>query len=272
VTSISDANCTGTPTGSAIITVQQVPTAAVSGDAIICPGSPTVVQAALTGTAPWNLVWSDGVIQTVSASPATRVVSPSVQTTYMVASVSDAACAGNGTGSAVIKVNPTLSAVITAPAIVCTGSAGNTGSVPNAGSGATYSWSITNGTITLGAGTRTIKFTAVGSGPVGLAVIVTKAGCSSNGSASVAVSPVPSAAITAPASICRNSTGNTASVPDAGPGATYVWTASNGTITAGAGTRTINFSAGNKSVTLKVTVTNSNGCASTKIATINIGC
>ena len=48
----------------------------------------------------------------------------------------------------------------------------------------------------------------------------------------------------------------------------------NGTITAGAGTRTITFAAGNKSVTLKVTVTNSAGCSAntTKIVTINTGC
>jgi hypothetical protein len=274
VTSFSDANCAGTPSGSAVITVQQVPTATVSGNATICPGSSTVIQAALTGTAPWSLVWSDGFTQTVSASPATRTVSPAVQTTFTVTSVSDAACAGNGTGSAVVKVNPAPSAVITAPAAVCANSTNNTASVPNAGAGATYAWSITNGTITLGAGTRTIKFTAGGSGPVGLSVTVTKAACSSNGSASVAVNPVPSAVITAPASVCRNSTGNPASVPDAGPGATYVWTASNGTITSGAGTRTITFSAANKSVTLKVTVTNSSGCSvnGTKIVTINTGC
>jgi hypothetical protein len=109
---------------------------------------------------------------------------------------------------------------------------------------------------------------------VGLSVTVTKAGCSSLGNANVPVNPLPSAAITAPSPVCRNSSGNVASVPDAGAGATYVWTAMNGTITAGTGTRAITFAAGNKSVTLKVTVTNSAGCSAntTKIVTINTGC
>jgi hypothetical protein len=73
----------------------------------------------------------------------------------------------------------------------------------------------------------------------------------------------PSAVITAPASFCASSTGNTASVPDAGPGAAYLWTISGGTITGGQGTRTLTFSAGaSGSVVLGVTVTSASGCAS----------
>jgi uncharacterized repeat protein (TIGR03803 family) len=275
VTAVSDADCTGISSGSAVVTVETAPKATVSGDATICAGSSTVIQAALTGAPPWNLIWSDGFTQAVSSSPATRSVSPATQTTYSVTAVSDAACgAGNSSGTATVKVNPLPSAVITAPASVCANSTGNTASVPNAGSGATYSWAITNGTITSGAGTRTIKFTAGPSGSVGLAVVVTKAGCSSTGSASPAVNPLSSAVITAPPFVCRNSTGNIASVPDAGAGATYAWTIMNGTITSGAGTRAITFSAGNKNVTLNVTVTNSSGCSSSSstVVPLNSGC
>jgi uncharacterized repeat protein (TIGR03803 family) len=275
VTAVSDANCTGISSGSAVVTVETAPKATVSGDATICAGSSTVIQAALTGAAPWNLIWSDGFTQTVSASPATRTVSPSTQTMYSVTAFSDAACgAGSSSGSATIKVNPLPSAVITASASVCANSTGNTASVPNAGSGATYSWSITNGTITSGAGTRAIKFTAGPSGSVGLTVVVAKAGCSSTGSTSLAVNPLSSAVITAPPSVCRNSTGNIASVPDAGSGATYAWTIMNGTITSGAGANTITFSAGNKNVTLNVTVTNSSGCSSSSstVVPLNPGC
>jgi Leucine-rich repeat (LRR) protein len=274
VTAVSDANCTGTGSGSAVVTVEFPPKAAVSGDTTICAGSSATIQAALTGTAPWTLAWSDGLTQTVSVSPATRVVSPTATTIYSVTALADAACAGTSSGSATVKVNPPPSAVITAPAAVCADSTGNSASVPNAGSGATYAWSITNGTITLGAGTRSIKFTAGSSGSVGLSVIVTKASCSATGSTSVPVNPVPVAAITAPTSVCHNSTGNVASVPDAGPGATYAWTATNATITGGIGTRSITFAVGNKNATLKVTVTNASGCSSSssKVVTVNTGC
>ncbi len=54
----------------------------------------------------------------------------------------------------------------------------------------------------------------------------------------------PTSPITALDSTCANSTGNSASVPDAGGGASYSWSISGGTITAGSGTRTITFTAG----------------------------
>jgi hypothetical protein len=74
----------------------------------------------------------------------------------------------------------------------------------------------------------------------------------------------PSAAITSPPSVRSASSGNSASVPDAGVGASYTWTIGGGAITGGAGTRTISFSAlFAGSVRLNVTVMNSNGCSST---------
>ena len=97
-------------------TVSSPPTATVSGDATICAGSSTVISAALTGTAPWIVSWSDGAIQTgVATSPATRLVSPSSTTTYSVTSLSDANCVGSAGGSAMVTVNsapatPTINA------------------------------------------------------------------------------------------------------------------------------------------------------------------
>jgi PKD repeat protein len=73
----------------------------------------------------------------------------------------------------------------------------------------------------------------------------------------------PSSTITA-ADVCANSTGNTASVPDAGPGSTYNWSVTNGTITGGSGTNQITYTAGSSgTVQLSVTVNNKAGCGST---------
>ncbi|MEK7833805.1 MAG: hypothetical protein AAB401_22145 [Acidobacteriota bacterium] len=254
-------------------------------------------------------------------------------------------------------------ATITAPTAVCVTSTGNTASVPDAGVGATYTWTITNGTITAGAGTRSIIWTAAATGPVSLGVTVSVgAGCDASSSTQVTVNPLPTAAagvdaiacqsvtgptafnlsgavangtaswsfvsstgtitsggvsfgnagsaatsvsiaagqvgtvtlrltstsnttpacgtatddvvltvnnnpnititVTVPTLLCANSTGHTASVPDAGAGATYVWTIDNGgAITAGQGTRQIIWTAGNAgTTTIGVTVTTAANC------------
>lgn len=82
------------------------------------------------------------------------------------------------------------------------------------------------------------------------------------GSALVTIVDAPDPRSTAPAFVTPNSTGHKATVADAGPGATYVWTITGGVITAGAGTRSVTFSAGpSGEITLKVVVTNATGCS-----------
>ena len=73
----------------------------------------------------------------------------------------------------------------------------------------------------------------------------------------------PSSTITA-ADVCANSPGNAASVTDAGPGSTYNWTVTNGTVDSGSGTNQITYTAGpSGTVDLSVTVINKAGCGST---------
>jgi hypothetical protein len=85
--------------------------------------------------------------------------------------------------------------------------------------------------------------------------------------------PAPSVGITVtPSVVSRNGTGQ-ASVPDT-PGATYAWTISaGGTITAGAGTRTITFSAGCNvsSVIVSVVVTAACGTVASDAKTVSTG-
>lgn len=106
VMSVSDANCTGTASGSATVTVNATPSAAVSGDATICEGQSATIAVALNGTAPFSITWSDGLTQSgIPTSTATRSVSPSATTSYSIASVSDAHCAGSATGGATVTVH-----------------------------------------------------------------------------------------------------------------------------------------------------------------------
>ena len=66
--------------------------------------------------------------------------------------------------------------------------------------------------------------------------------------------------------VCPNSAGHSASVLDAGPGATYSWSISGGAITAGLGTRQITFSAGaGHTVRISVTVNDPDACVSSSV-------
>jgi hypothetical protein len=155
---------------------------------------------------------------------------------------------------------------------VCAGSTGNVASVPAAG-GPPYAWQIlSGGTITSAADGPSITFTAASSGPVMINVSIGSAACVFTNQASVPVTPLPDATITAPASLLPGSTGNTASVPDAGAGASYVWSITGGTINlSGSFTNSVTFTTGaSGSVVLSVTVTKDGCSASSTTSAIPI--
>ncbi len=87
----------------------------------------------------------------------------------------------------------------------------------------------------------------------------------------VTINPLPDFDITADYATWAETPGNTASVPDAGSGATYNWVIANmsGVIDSGNGTNTISFTSGNPgTVELEVTVTDGNTCSSMAMATV----
>jgi hypothetical protein len=85
-----------------------------------------------------------------------------------------------------VTINAVPDATITAPSTLTSGASG-TASVADAGSGATYNWSISGGAITAGAGTRSITFHAGPAGTLTLNVTVTRGACSDSKSANVIV-------------------------------------------------------------------------------------
>jgi hypothetical protein len=90
-------------------------------------------------------------------------------------------------------------------------------------------------------------------------------------SATIPATPVSSTAISTPANVCRGSM-QTASVPEEstlGYTVTYAWTASNGAIVSGQGTRIIQFVPTGPDVTLSVTITK-DGCPFTGSATVHV--
>jgi PKD-like domain len=177
-------------------------------------------------------------------------------------------CASVASGTLLVPITalPCPNPAIKTPWFVCASSASNKAAVAEPVQGNTYAWTISNGTIVGSATASSISYNAGAAGLVILSVKVTNAsgGCTvSSGKYFILISPLPSAIIIAPASTCASSSNNIAFVPWAGPGATYAWTATNGTITGGSGTDVIAFKApASGTVTLSATVTNISGCRS----------
>lgn len=186
-------NGCGTPatTAASSSAADQLVSATVSGTAAICAGESATIEAALTGTGPWSLTWSDGTAQPgVVVTPATRLVDPAATTTYSVTSVTTASCTGTSSGSAEVTVNPVpAQPTITSGTSVVAGSFGNSANVdPHAG--ATFQWTVGNGTLGIGQGTAEITYAAGTSGAVSLSVVETVSGCDSEaGTATVPIVP-----------------------------------------------------------------------------------
>lgn len=85
------------------------------------------------------------------------------------------------------------------------------------------------------------------------------------------VNPLPDASITAHFGVWDDTPGNVASTADAGIGASYVWSITNGAITAGLGTNTITYTSGSSGIVgLSVVITNGNNCVGNASATVKI--
>ncbi|MBI5764164.1 MAG: hypothetical protein HZA51_11620 [Planctomycetes bacterium] len=260
----SGCSCHGTLT----LNIKPAPICTITA-ATPCPDSTgntaSVADAGVGATYVWTI--TGGTLtagQGTSSITYTANASGTVVFTVVVTAANGCFCEGTLS----VTIRATLDCTITAVA-PCPNSTGNTASVPDAGVGATYAWTITGGTITAGQGTNTIAYTANASGAVVLTVEVTRNGCSCRGTLTLQIFAALDCTITA-AAPCPNSIGNTASVPDAGVGATYAWVLTGGTITAGQGTRTITYTANaSGAVVLTVDVTK-NGCSCHGTLTLNI--
>jgi uncharacterized repeat protein (TIGR03803 family) len=136
--------------------------------------------------------------------------------------------------------------------------------------GASYNWTGPNGFISMQQNPQIPSAAASASGTYSVTVTVNNC-VSPAATTNALVRPRPSAVISAFPTVCPSSSGNVASAPSAGAGATYDWSVINGTITSGAGTSSITFTAGpSGSVELGVTVTDGNGCAATGNASLRI--
>ena len=225
-------------------------------------GTATTFTATVTGGATNEVVWS-ATGGTIDPSTGAWTAPGTAQTvTIRATSADDPTKSATATVSVVL---PPTTPTLTAPVYVTTGQAGYSASIP-AQTGSTYAWSITNGEITAGGTSTAITFKAGTTGTVGLSCVVTNAGgtASAPGTASSAIVVVPTVpSLTVPASATAGKAGYTASVASPQDGCTYAWTLTNGTITAGAATTSLTFTAGSiGNVGLSCIATNLAGTAS----------
>lgn len=137
---------TGCPSTSTAVTltVNELPTAAVTGPAAICNGQSTNITFTFTGTGPWTFQYSDGTTTFPGNSPTSTIdvsVAPTLTTTYTVTSVSDANCTGTAAGAPLtVTVDnvPTITLPVTATlSPLCSGGS-TTIEVANAEAGVSY--------------------------------------------------------------------------------------------------------------------------------------
>ncbi len=234
--------CATTMTGSAIITVNPLPTITVSGAGTICNGFSTTLTASGGSSYSWSpstgLSATTGVV--VTASPASN-------TTYIVTG-SNGTC--SNTATAFVSVNP-LPAAITGTASVCPGL---TTTLASASAGGTWS-SVNTAAGTIGASSGVVTGVAAGTSTISYLL---PTGCVIT--TIVTVNPNP-AAIGGAGTVC---TGSTMPLTDATTGGTWTSSGPEATIVSGTGVVT-GVSAG----TPTMTYTMGTGCYATAQITVN---
>jgi len=165
-----------TSVGNATVPIAPPPAMSISGPTQVCPNSPFTLSA---GAGFSSYAWSTG-----ATSPSIVVSQSSPTQIYSVTVTNAAGCSATDNHTVTLFGAPV--ATITAPSTAISNSSGHVATVP-AQAGATYSWSISNGTITGGQGSEAITFSVDSAGVTQLAVDVTLGGCNASDTHNVIV-------------------------------------------------------------------------------------
>ena len=231
--------CSQSQSGSAVVTVNPLPTVSISGGTTICSGTGTTIT--FTGTANTTVTYTvnTGANQTIVLNAAGTATLPTgnltANTTYALVSVTNTAttCSQVQTGSTVVTVNPLPTVSILGTTTICsgtgtnitfTGTANTTVTYTINGSGANQTIALNaTGTATLATGNLTANATYA------LVSIAYATGLCSNpqtGNAVVTVNPLPTASISGATTICSG-TGTTVTFTGT-PNATVTYTVNSG--------------------------------------------
>ena len=272
--SVQDASssaCIQAQTGSAVVTVNPLPTATIGGTATVCRGenSPLIVFTGNNGTAPYTFTYriNTGGNQTISTTGVSNTVSLSAPTNttgtfaYNLLSVKDGSstgCAQSQTGSATIIVNPLPTATISGTTAVCKDASSPNITFTGANGTARYTFSyMVNGgpvqtAVTTVGNTVTVAAptTTVGSLYYILLGVqdesITACAQSQTGNATITINPLPTATISGTTSVCKDAATPFITFTGANGTSPYTFTFN----VNGGNSQSISTAAGNNSITL----------------------
>ncbi|MBL7834973.1 MAG: PKD domain-containing protein, partial [Cyclobacteriaceae bacterium] len=260
-----------TTTANYNVTINPLPTPSITGLNAVCENQTGVVYSTpnvVGNTYNWSI--TGGTITAGSTTSSITVTwgAAGTGTLQLTETITASTCAVTTSVYNVTKnANPTP--VISGPATVCAAQAANVYSTTNV-VGNSYSWTVSGGTITAGAGTSSITVTwgSGASGTVQLTETITATGCATTtANYNVTINPLPTPSITGLNAVCENQAGVIYSTPNV-VGNTYNWSITGGTITAGAGTSSITVTwgaAGTGTLQLTETITASTCAVTTSV-------
>ena len=238
--------CSQTQSGSAVVTVNPLPTATISGTTAVCKdaASPNITFTGASGTAPYTFTYTinSGSNQTVTTTVgnSVTVAVPTVTAgtyTYALVSVLDAsstACSQTQSGSAVVTVNPLPTATISGTTAVCKDAPSANITFTGASGTAPYTFTyIINGgsnqTVTTTVGnsvTVAVPNGAAGTFTYNLVSVQDASAClqAQTGSATVTVSPLPTATISGTTAVCKDAVSPNITFTGASGTAPYTFT------------------------------------------------
>ena len=228
--------CTNTASGSAVVTVLPLPTAAISGATTICSGATAVVSFTGTPNATITYTVDSGANQTIlldatgNASVTTPVLT--ANSTYNLVSVASATtpvCNNTASGSVTITVNqPPVVTATPSSDTICSASTTNI-ALNSTVTNTTYSWTVTQTNVTgasAGSGNNISQtLTTVGGayGNVIYTITPTANGCvGAPITVQVDVSPKPDVIISGNATYCDGDT-TALTLTSTVPGTTFTW-------------------------------------------------
>ena len=228
--SVQDAStttCSQTQTGNALITINPLPTATISGTTAVCinTNAPLVTLTGANGTSPYTFTYNinGGSDQTASTttgnsttiSAPTNVADPFIYNLVSVQDASSTTCLQNQTGNATITINPLPVPLASAsPYSICDGAS----TTLNGSGGGTYNWTSSQG----GYSSATQNPIVTPTTTTTYTLNVTLAGCTASDTTVVTVKPIPPANAGADIAICEG----TSTTLTATGGNSYIWSSS----------------------------------------------
>ncbi len=172
----------GATTSCSTLSISSQPAAQID----VCSGEPATLSVHVDGSGPITYQWQkNGTNLSGATSAIYQISAASTSDSGSYVCVITNACGQTITSPTTVSITGSPTPAITAPSIVCPGTSSFNVSVPDAGSGSTYTWSVLNGTILSGSGTRLISVSPGMSGSVTISITVQNESCST--SATVAI-------------------------------------------------------------------------------------